>query len=164
MASPKGPVKAPSRSGKPGGKRKWLPKHDIFAEALVAGRTIKDALTLAGVTPNSHSISSRWLAWEPMKARLAVLRADRMHRLALNKDQVVLNLIDTYNGALRADQYMAAARCMDQIAKLLDLYPTERQQMEVHLIAKPALEPTKQIELSVEDWKGQFSPKEITRQ
>jgi hypothetical protein len=134
----------------------------VFAEALVNGRTIKDAYTLAGGgRSNGGGAPQRWLAWEPMKRRIAVLRAERMSRLALDKDQVILNLVDAYSNAMRADQYMAAARCMDQVAKLLDLYPTEKSQMEVHLIAKPALEPTKQIELSVEDWRGQFSPKEV---
>jgi len=165
MPAPKGRVKQPSVSGKTGGKQRWLPRHDIFAEALVAGRTIKDAFTLAGGKSHSGGSSAqRWLAWPPMIERIAVLKAERMNRLALDRDQVILNLMDTYAAAHRADQHMAAVRAMDQIAKLLDLYPTDKQQLEVTLINKPASDPTKVIELSVEDWKAQFSPKEIIQQ
>lgn len=163
MPSTKGAVKVPSKSGT-SREGRWLPRHDTFAEALVSGRTIKDAFTLAGGNPNGGGTSQKWLAWEPMKRKIALLRADRMSRLALDKDQVILNLIQIYSNAMRADQYMAATKAMDQVAKLLDLYPTEKSQMEVHLIAKPATEPGKQIELSVEDWREQFSPREIIQQ
>lgn len=145
--------------------KRWLPQHDIFAEALVNGRSIKDAFILArGKAEAGGGTAQRWLKWPAMIAKIALLRADRLNRLALDKDQVVLNLVDTYNNAMRADQYMAAVRAMDQVAKLLDLYPTDKQQLEVTLINKPASEPTDVIELSVEDWRNQFSPKEITGQ
>jgi len=146
-------------------KQKWLPKHETFAEAIVSGRTIKDAFLLAtGTVQNGGSGSQRWLAWPEMKARIAILRAERMGRLALDKDQVILNLMDTYSNAMKADQYMAAVRAMDQVAKLLDLYPSDKSQIDIRLIAKPATEPGKQIELSVEDWKSQFSPRQIVEQ
>src|SRR6185295_10434378 len=166
MAAGKGKIKQPSVSGRTT-KRTWLPKHDIFAEAIVAGRSIKDAFTLAGGTAGAAaggSTAQHWLKWPVMIERLAMLRADRLNRLALDRDQVILNLMDTYNAAHRADQHMAAVRAMDQIAKLLDLYPSDKQQLEVTLINKPAAEPTNVVELSVEDWKEQFSPKEIIRQ
>ena len=147
-------------------KRRWLPRHDIFAAAIVSGRSIKDAFVLAGGARHDGGTqtSQTWLRWPPMIERIAVLRAERMNSLALDKDQVILNLVDTYNQAMRADQYMAAVRAMDQVAKLLDLYPTDKQQLEVTLINKPASDPTKVVELSVEDWKNQFSPKEVTQQ
>src|SRR6185295_189600 len=168
MAAGKGKIKQPSVSGKSrDGQRRWLPKHDVFAEAIVAGRSIKDAFTLAGGSAGGAaggSTANHWLKWPVMIERLAMLRADRLNRLALDRDQVILNLMDTYNAAHRADQHMAAVRAMDQIAKLLDLYPSDKQQLEVTLINKPAAEPTNVVELSVEDWKEQFSPKEIIRQ
>jgi len=156
----------PAKTGKPGPKQRWMPRHDIFAEAIVNGRTIKDAFTLATGKPGGSggSTAQKWLAGEPMKAKITVLRAERLNRLALDRDQVILNLMDVYSNAMRADQYMAATRAMDQVAKLLDLYPSETSKMEVHLIAKPATEPGKTVELSVEDWKEQFSPREITQQ
>jgi hypothetical protein len=160
----KGDPRRPAKSGKTR-QAQWLPRHDIFAEAIVNGRTIKDAFTLAtGKGSPGGSTAQKWLAWEPMKARITVLRAERLNRLALDKDQVILNLMDVYSNAMRADQYMAATRAMDQVAKLLDLYPSETSKMEVHLIAKPATEPGKTVELSVEDWKEQFSPREIVQQ
>lgn len=147
------------------GRRRWLPKHDVFAEALVAGRSIKESYTLAGgLDIVGGGTAQAWLRWPPMIAKIALLRAERINRLALDKDQIVLNLVDTYNNAMRADQYMAAVRAMDQVAKLLDLYPTDKQSLEVTLINKPASEPTKVLELSVEDWRNQFSPKEIVQQ
>jgi hypothetical protein len=157
--------KRPAKSGK-SRQQQWLPRHDIFAEAIVSGRTIKDAFTLATGKPGGAggSTAQSWLDWSLMKARITVLRAERLNRLALDRDQVILNLMDIYSNAMRADQYMAATRAMDQVAKLLDLYPTEKSQMEVHLIAKPATEPGATVELSVEDWKEQFSPREITQQ
>jgi hypothetical protein len=167
MPAPKGRVKQPSVSGESrDGRQRWLPKHDIFAEALVAGRSIKDAFTLAsgGKVHPGGSTAQGWLKWPAMIEKLAMLRAERLNRLALDRDQVILNLMDTYTAAHRADQHMAAVRAMDQISKLLDLYPSDKQQVEVTLINKPAAEPTKVVELSVEDWKEQFSPKEITQQ
>jgi len=83
--------KRPSTSGKTGGKMRWMAKHDIFAEAIVNGRTIKDAFTLAGGNPNGGSTPSRWLSWGPMKDKIARLRAERMDRLALDRDQVILD-------------------------------------------------------------------------
>lgn len=159
------PVKdGPSVSGQSRTQR-WLPRHDIFAEAVVAGRTIKDAFTLAsGSKGSGGGTAQKWLNWPPMIERIALLRAERLNRLALDRDQVILNLMDTYTAAHRADQHMAAVRAMDQISKLLDLYPTDKQQLEVTLISKPASEPTNVVELSVEDWREQFSPKEITQQ
>lgn len=146
--------------------RRWLPRHDIFAAAIVSGRSIRDAFVLAGGAPHDGGTqtSQTWLRWPPMIEKIARLKAERLNQLALDRDQVVLNLVDTYNNAMRADQYMAAVRAMDQVAKLLDLYPTDKQQLEVTLISKPASDPTKVIELSVEDWRDQFSPKEVTQQ
>src|SRR3954469_7663687 len=163
---PKHHPRRPSVTGEVGHKKRWLPKHDTFAEAIVSGRTIKDSFTLATGAPETGGggTAARWLVWPIMKARIAVLRAERMGRLALDKDQVILNLMDTYSNAMKADQYMAAVRAMDQVAKLLDLYPSDKSQIDIRLIAKPATEPGKQIELSVEDWKSQFSPKEIIQQ
>ena len=88
----------------------------------------------------------------------------RVARLSLDRDKMILKLLDTYELATAEKQHMAAVKALDQMIKMLDLYPTEKQQLEVTLISKPAPEPTKQIELSVEDWKEQFSPKEIIHQ
>ena len=89
MAASKGRVKQPSVSGKVL-KRQWLPKHDVFAEAIVAGRSIKDAFTLAGGTAGAAvggSTAQHWLKWPLMIERLAQLKADRLNRLALDRDQ-----------------------------------------------------------------------------
>ena len=53
---------------------------------------------------------------------------------------------------------------MDQVPKLLDLYPTDKQQLEVTLINKPASEPTNVVELSVEDWESSSRRRRVTQQ
>jgi len=143
--------------------RKWEPRHELFAQAYCAGRTPGDAYLLAGQGDNSRNAYD-WLKWPPMMARIKQISTERVHRLSLDRDKMILKLLDTYERASASDQHMAAVKCLDQLAKMLDLYPTEKQQLEVTLISKPAPEPTKQIELSVEDWREQFSPKEITQQ
>ena len=96
------PVKdAPSVSGQSRTQR-WLPRHDIFAEAVVAGSTIKDAFILASGskgTGGGTQTAQKWLNWPPMIERIALLRAERLNRLALDRDQVIFNLMDTYTAA-----------------------------------------------------------------
>ena len=145
--------------------RRWEPKHDIFAEAYCAGRTATEAYVLAGQSEASNGRGAKeWLKWEPMRKRIRQITVDRVHRLSLDRDKMILKLLDAYEKSFAAEQMMAAVKCLDQLAKMLDLYPTEKQQLEVTLISKPAPEPTKQIELSVDDWRNQFSPKEISHQ
>jgi hypothetical protein len=62
--------------------------------------------------------------------------------------------------ATAAGEYAPAVSATMGIAKMMG-HLADRTEIEMHIISKPAREPTKEVTLSPEDWQRQFAPKQI---
>lgn len=144
--------------------RKFEAKHEIFAQEIAAGSTHVDAYIKAGMgVANARTAGPIvWMKWSKMRDRIEELLSARRIALDINADKLILKFWTVHDRALGAEDFTGACKALENIGKLLDLYPSDKSQVDIHLIVKPAREPTKQIELSVEEWQEQWSPKEIT--
>jgi hypothetical protein len=57
-------------------------------------------------------------------------------------------------------QFGAAANAVMGIGKLMG-HLNEKSEIELHILSKPAREPTDIVTLSPEEWQRQFTPKRI---
>jgi len=62
--------------------------------------------------------------------------------------------------AMAEREYAPAVSATMGIAKMMG-HLADRTEIEMHIISKPAREPTKEISLSPEEWQRQFAPKQI---
>lgn len=82
-------------------------RHELFAQALAAGKTADEAYQEAGYSENRGN-SVRLKANESIRARLAELQGRIATGVVITRQWILQELVDTYKAA-RADKQTAAA-------------------------------------------------------
>jgi hypothetical protein len=138
---------------------------DRFFLAVLQGASPEQAIRaargphgrpLAGKT--AKTLGNAMMKVPAVQAALASARARLAERAELTVLDLVDQLMETRALAHSIDppQLSAAVAASMGAAKLLGLV-IDRSQVE-HLRSKPALVPTKELELSEDEWRRQFSP------
>jgi len=81
-----------------------------------------------------------------------------VERLDYTIDNLCARLEHIAYAALDDRQYAAAVSAVMGIAKMQG-HLADRSEIEMHIISKPAREPTREVSLSPEEWQRQFAPK-----
>ena len=83
-----------------------------------------------------------------------------MERLDYSIDNLCARLERVYFEAMEKSQYNAAVQSVMGIAKLMG-HLADKTEIELHILSKPAREPTNELVLTPEEWQRQFTPKRI---
>jgi hypothetical protein len=144
------------------------PSQRVFVELILSGVNQTEALrrsrlpTAKKVKPQTLTKMASELANKPhVLEALARGREIAAKRLNITVDDLVQQLLDARQIALSSDpaQVSAAVAATMGVGKLLGLVVDKS---DVTIRSKPALLPTKQLELSEDDWRRQFDPKHVT--
>jgi len=147
-------------------REKKRAKHDVLsdremklAQNLVGGMTRKAAFQKAGyaaVSVGDDSIESK-----PRFVRyIDALRRKQVERLDYSIDNLCARLERVYLEAMEKSQYGPAVQAVMGIGKMMG-HLADKTEIELHILSKPAREPTNEISLSPEEWQRQFTPKRI---
>lgn len=136
--------------------------HRRFAQLLAAGVKQMDAFAAAGfaVGAKSSSRECERLAAQPLiQALKQQIEAENRIRLNVSVESLILELEDARLQAISLDRPGDAVKAIEGKAKVLGLM--RERDVQISIIAKPALEPGAPIELSIEEWQRQWSPKPL---
>jgi hypothetical protein len=131
----------------------------ILAQSLVGGMTRKAAFQKAGyaaVAAGEDTIDTK-----PRFVRYVdQLRRKQVERLDYSIDNLCARLERVYLEAMEKSQYGPAVQAVMGIGKMMG-HLADKTEIELHILSKPAREPTNEISLSPEEWQRQFTPKQI---
>jgi len=128
----------------------------IFAQGIVAGLSHVAAIRKAGY--GSGTTAKDVLVRPQVVRYLAELRERQVTRLDYSIDNLCARLEYIAHAAVDEGQYAPAVAAVMGIAKMMG-HLADKTEIEMHIISKPAREPTKEVTLSPEDWQRQFAPK-----
>jgi hypothetical protein len=132
-------------------------KERLLAQGLVQGLSMKAAYQKAGysaVALNTDRITER-----PRFIRhLDELRKRQIERLAYSIDNLCARLEHIAEAAMAKNQFGPAVQAVMGIGKMMG-HLADKTEIELHILSKPAREPTDVITLSPEEWQEQFAPK-----
>lgn len=131
-----------------------------LARGLVEGLSKAEAFRRAGYSGLSSTQVNDVLA----RPRVILYIEELRERIVKKFEHTVESLCDTLrmiaDRAMADGQFAPAVSAIMGIAKMHG-YLADRTEIEMHIISKPAREPTKEITLSPEEWQRQFAPKQI---
>jgi hypothetical protein len=133
-----------------------------FARNLIAGMNQQMAMIEAGYSASSARSNMGALVQRRQYFidEMERLRAVQHKRLAVTIDTIIIELYRDRDMARRLEQPAVAAGITMHMAKVLG-FLEDRQQVDITIINKPLAVPTKELELSVDEWIARWSPKEI---
>jgi hypothetical protein len=130
-----------------------------LAQNLVGGMTRKAAFQKAGYA--AVSVGDDNITGKPRFVRyLDQLRRKQVERLDYSIDNLCARLERVYLEAMEKSQYGPAVQAVMGIGKMMG-HLADKTEIELHILSKPAREPTTDITLSPEEWQRQFTPKRI---
>jgi hypothetical protein len=130
-----------------------------LAQNLVGGMTRKAAFQKAGYA--AASAGEDTIDTKPRFVRyLDSLRRKQVERLDYSIDNLCARLERVYMEAMEKSQYGPAVQAVMGIGKMMG-HLADKTEIELHILSKPAREPTNDITLSPEEWQRQFTPKRI---
>jgi mitochondrial fission protein ELM1 len=130
----------------------------IVAQGIVGGMSQKAAFAKAGYAAGTNEMV---VLTRPAVIRyIEELRERAVTRLDYTIENLCARLEHISYAALDAEEYAPAVSAIMGIAKMMG-HLADRTEIEMHIISKPAREPTKEITLSPEEWQRQFAPKQI---
>lgn len=130
----------------------------LFAQGIAGGLAQSAAVRKAGY---GAGMSGAELMTRPqVAAYIRELRDKAVVRLDYSIDNLCARLEHIAFCAIDDRQYAAAVSAVLGIAKMMG-HLADRTEIEMHIISKPAREPTKEVSLSPEEWQRQFAPKLI---
>jgi len=130
-----------------------------LAQNLVGGMTRKAAFQKAGYAAVSAGDDN--ITEKPRFIRyLDELRRKQVERLDYSIDNLCARLERVYLEAMEKSQYGPAVQAVMGIGKMMG-HLADKTEIELHILSKPAREPTNDITLSPEEWQRQFTPKRI---
>ena len=125
---------------------------------LVGGMTQKAAFAKAGYAASTQE--GMVLTRPPVIRFIEELHERAVKRFDYTVENLCARLEHIAFAALEDRQYAAAVSATMGIAKMMG-HLADRSEIELHVISKPAREPTKEVSLSPEEWQRQFAPKQI---
>jgi len=103
-------------------------KHEKFAQLIADGMCASQAYEDAGYTPNRQN-ASRLMTKDDIQRRIIEIRSTitekAIEKIALSKEWVIREFIDTYHHARDLDQPSAAAACLKSLGVEAGMF-TER--------------------------------------
>ena len=131
-------------------------RHEDFARNILLGMKPADAAAAAGWIPSAirKGVHNTLLARRDIANRIAHLRALQARRLNYSVDSIVAELEALQSDAMLTGKFALARQLILDKAKMLGLYTEEKpaEQGVAALIAVALASPTKQIELSVDEF------------
>ena len=153
------PSPAELREAKKEAKKVLTDKEKALAHGIVGGLTLKAAFQKAGYAASMQG-DDRVLNRPHFVRYLDQMRKRQVDRLDYSVDNLCARLERIYLEAMERFQFGAAANAVMGIGKLMG-HLNERSEIELHILSKPAREPTDIVTLSPEEWQRQFTPKRI---
>jgi hypothetical protein len=139
-------------------KDKLTDRERLLAHGIVGGLSRTAAYRKAGY---AASAQSKDIETRPRFVRYVTQLRDRqVERLDYSVDNLCARLEYIAFSACDEKQYGAAVSAVMGIAKMMG-HLTDKTEIELHMISKPAREPTTELTLSPEQWQRQFAPKQI---
>lgn len=130
-----------------------------LAQNLVGGMTRKAAFQKAGYA--GSAVGEDTIETRPRFVRyIDALRRKQVERLDYSIDNLCARLERVYLEAMEKSQYGPAVQAVMGIGKMMG-HLADKTEIELHILSKPAREPTNEISLSPEEWQRQFTPKRI---
>jgi hypothetical protein len=117
-----------------------------LARNLVGGMTRKAAFQKAGYAAVSVGDDN--------------ITGKQVERLDYSIDNLCARLERVYMEAMDKNQFGPAVQAVMGVAKMMG-HLADKTEIELHILSKPAREPTNEISLSPEEWQRQFTPKRI---
>lgn len=141
-------------------------KHDVLsdrerllAQNIVGGMTRKAAFQKAGYAGSAAGEDT--IDTKPRFVRyIDELRKKQVERLDYSIDNLCARLERVYLEAMEKSQYGPAVQAVMGIGKMMG-HLADKTEIELHILSKPAREPTEVVTLSPEEWQRQFTPKRI---
>jgi len=154
-----GPHNRPSRQ-KAALKKRTDPltdKERLLAQGLVQGLSRKAAYQKAGYS--AVAVSNDTVEERPRFIRhLDELRKRQIERLDYSIDNLCARLEHICIAAMEKNQFGPAVQAVMGIGKMMG-HLADKTEIELHILSKPAREPTDIVTLSPEEWQEQFAPK-----
>jgi hypothetical protein len=140
-------------------KDKLTDRERLLAHGIVGGLSRTAAYRKAGYA--TSILSKGDIETRPRFVRyLQQLRDRQVERLDYSIDNLCARLEFIAFSACDEKQYGAAVSAVMGIAKMMG-HLADKTEIELHMISKPAREPTSELTLSPEEWQRQFAPKQI---
>lgn len=132
-------------------------REKLLAHGLIGGMTTSAALKRAGYSP-SYSADPDNIMLRPRFVRyMDEMRKKQVERLDYSIDNLCARLEHTYLAAMEKNQFGAAVQSVLGIAKMMG-HLADKTEIELHILSKPAREPTDVLVLSPDEWQRQFTP------
>lgn len=141
---------------------KLTDRHERFLRNYMAGMPAKHAYLAAGFKP-SNAGSINLLKRPEIKARLAALRAVQRIRLNVTLDTLVLDLRRAQDLAVASDNAAAYVNATMGLARLMGFLKDDTAGDVNIFINRPMREPTKEVELTPDQWIAKWSPQSIEK-
>lgn len=133
-----------------------------FCRNVVAGMTLKSAYRDAGYsdkfTGGPHKLSQR----AEVKQRIETLREIQRIRLNVTMNSLVLDLRRGQDLAIAEGNPTAFVAATMGLAKLLGFLKEEREHDIAIYLNRPLREPTRELELTPDQWIERWAPKPLT--
>jgi len=131
-----------------------------LAQGIVGGLTLKAALQKAGYSANTLATADSVLSRPRFVRYVDHLRKYQVERLDYSIDNLCARLERVYIEAMDKYQYGPAVQAVMGIGKMMG-HLADKTEIELHILSKPAREPTTELNLSPEEWQRQFLPKKV---
>jgi hypothetical protein len=141
-------------------KRDLTDREKNLALGLVGGLTMKAALQKAGYASSTLSTADSILNRPSFVRYIDHMRKRQVERLDYSIDNLCARLERVYMEAMERNQYGPAVQAVMGIGKMMG-HLADKTEIELHILSKPAREPTNEITLSPEEWQRQFTPKKL---
>jgi len=129
-----------------------------LAQNLVGGMVKSAALKNAGYAASVAADPDNILTRPRFIKYIDELRKKQVERLDYSIDNLCARLEHVYLRALEKNQFGPAVQSVLGIAKMMG-HLADKTEIELHVLSKPAREPTDVVSLSPEEWQEMFAPK-----
>jgi hypothetical protein len=143
---------------------KLTERHARFCRNIMAGMSQRAAYALAGFSPKFYGGPTALMKRPEIKQRLKVLREAQRIRLKVTLDSLVLDLRTGQELAIKEANPTAYVAATMGLAKLMGFLKDDRAADEINIfINRPLREPTKELELSPDQWVAKWAPKLVDK-
>ena len=145
-------------------RRTLTPKQERFCLLIVKGETNSKAYDLAGYQTSSRRVTevnaSKLLRSPSIQAKIAELQRYAAQKALINLESLTEDLLRLRERSVELEQMSAAISAHALLARLHGLLVDHKTVDVVH--HKPAPLPTKQLELTEDEWRRQFDKKQLS--
>jgi hypothetical protein len=138
-------------------------RHKQFCRNIVAGMSQQLAFRDAGFTGGWTGGPTAFLKRPAIKQYIELLQAKQRIRLNVTLDGLVLDLRTGQDLAIREANPTAYVAATMGLAKLMGFLKEEREGDINVYINRPLREPTKEIELTPDQWVAKWAPTELVK-